>query len=289
MPSSVTPSRNLTAVSTYGLSPALWGSFPILDIKENPGKGMFFYDDFQDLPLDGTQTTQIGYGKYKVFNSGTSGSKVKRVHTINSAQVLGGALRINLAASADSGSIAQAFPGYLMTGLLSNSGKLVFECCFSQNSVLANMASGFFGLAETDLWTLATGVPFNAGDAITNSAAAIGFRVTASGLGVVDTVRSDRATSFTNIGAGEAGTIVPFTFAKYGFVYDPKETTNCVRFFLNNQELPTKLSKSSLTGFTNLNANALGLIWAECAGSAGTSYEGYMKWWAVGQVFQSGY
>lgn len=287
MPSSVTPARNLSTVSTYGLSPGLWGNFPILDIKENPGRGLFFYDDFQDFPLDGTQTTQIGHGKYKVFNTGAG--KVTRISAVNSVELPGGCLKINLDTDNDSGSIAQAFPSYLMTGLKSNSGKLVFECCYAQNSILTNMASVFFGLAETEQFTLATAVPLNASDAITNGGSIIGFRITEDGLGVVDTVRSDRATSFTNIGAGEGGTLAANTFTKLGLVYDPNESTNCVRFFANNVEAATKVSKTTLTGLTNLNANALGLIWACCADSAGTSFEGYMKWWAVGQVFPSGY
>jgi hypothetical protein len=265
-------------------SPAVWADCPVLDILERNKNGLFFYDDFQDFPLAGTQTTEIGHGKYKVFNTGAG--KVDRVSAVNSVELGGGALRIALDTNNDSGSIAQSYPQYLLSGLEATSGKLWFECCYAQNSIATNMAAVFLGLAEVEQWTLATGVPFNGGDAITNSAAAIGFRIEEDGLGVVDTVYSDRATSFTNIGDTEGGTLAAYTFKKLGFVYDPSEpdSSKVIRFFADNLELPTRVSKATLTGLTNLDANALGLIFAACADSAGTSFEAYLKWWAVAQL-----
>lgn len=276
--------KNFVADDHRRRSPAIWSLFPLAGVLEGHIDGIFFEDDFQDYPLIGTQTTQIGHGKYKVFNTGSG--VVTRTSTINSVEIPGGALRINLDTDNDSGSIAQAYPSYMLTGLKSNSGLLCFECCYAQNSILTNMAGTFFGLAEVDQWTLATGVPFNGGDAITNTASAIGFRIEEDGLGVVDTVYSDRATSFTNIGDTEGGTLAPYTFRKFGFVYDPNALSEeRITFFADNLALPTKLTGTQLTGLTNLDANALGLIWASVADSAGTSFEGYMKWWAVGQLF----
>ena len=112
----------------------------------------------------------------------------------------------------------------------------------------------------------------------------IGFRIEEDGLGVIDTVYNDRATSFTNIGDTEGGTPTAFTFRKLGMYYDPRESTNCVRFYADNVELSSKLS-NSLTGTTNLDANPLGFMAAWCADSAGTSFIGYLKWVAVCQLF----
>ena len=155
------------------------------------------------------------------------------------------------------------------------------------------MAATFIGLGEVDAFTLAANVPMNSGDAIDNSGAMIGFRIEEDGLGVVDTVYSDRATSFTNIGDTEGGTLVAHTFKKLGFIYDPQLTGTdsgrpencCVRFFQDNQLCATGLTKSTLTGLTNLDANALGLLWATAADSGGTSFLGSLKWWRVAQLF----
>ena len=274
--------RNLSADANRQPSPAIWADCPVKDLIENPGLGTYFFDDFQDFPLDGTQTTQIGHGKYKVFNTG--GGKVSRISAVNSVELAGGALRIQVDTDNDSGSIAQSFPSYFMSGVKSTGPKIWFECCVAQSAIPTNNIGWMVGLAEVELWTLATGVPFNGGDAITNGAAFIGFRAEEDGLGVVDTVYSDRATSFTNIGDTEAGTMVANTFRKFGFVYDPDKTTNCVTFFANNLELTTKYSKTDLVALTNLDANMLGIIAAVVSDSAGTTTDWWMKWWRVAQL-----
>ncbi len=272
------------ALTNRAPSPAIWKDCPWRDIAEGVRNGVIFYDDFQDFPLIGTQTTEIGHGKYKVF--ATTGSSVSRVSAVNSVELAGGALRLATDTDNDSATIAQSYPTYLMSGLKTNSGKLWFECCFARKSLLTNMAAGFIGFAEVEQWTLATGVPFNGGDAITNAASAIGFRLEEDGLGVIDTVYSDRATSFTNIGDAESTLTAAFAFIKLGMRYDPADVDGkAVRFFANNVELPTALSTSALVALTNLDANALGLIWSMCADSAGTAAEDYLKWWRVAQVF----
>lgn len=263
-------------------SPAIWEPCPWVLMDEYPGLGRRYYDDFKDFPLIGTQTTQIAHGRYKVFNTGAG--TINPVSAVNSVEIPGGALKIGLDTDNDSGSIAQSYPSWNITGLPSTSGKLWFEVCYAQKAVTTNMAAVMFGLAETEQWTLATGVPFNGGDAITNAASFIGFRIEEDGLGVVDTVYSDRATSFTNIGDAEGGTLTAFTFKKFGFTYDPDRSADCVTFFADNQELPTKLSKTALVALTNLDANALGFIFAACADSGGTAHESYLKWVKIAQL-----
>lgn len=264
----------------------VWADCPILDLVEGNRNGMFFYDDFDDFPLPGTLTTQIALGKYKAF--ATTGDTIVRTTTINSVETPGGALSLTHNTDNNSASIANYFPSFMISGSTTNSGKLWFECCYAQNGILTNNASSFIALAEVDQWTLATAVPLNAGDAITNTASAIGFRIAEDGLGVVDTVITDRATSFTNIGAGEGGTLAPFVFTKLGIVYDPYtiNPAKMLRFFVNGLETTTPYSKTQILATTNLKANALGLIWASVADSAGTTFAGYMKWWSVAQLFE---
>lgn len=275
---------NLGAANTDRLpSRNVWADCPVQDIKEGTVPGLYFYDDFVDFPLTGTQTTQIGFGKYKVF--ATTGSSVTKVEAVNSVEITGGVLSLTTDTDNDSASIAQAYPAFRMSGDPAIDGKLWFECCYAQNSIVTNLAGTMILLAETELWTLATGVPFNGGDAITNGASGIGFRLAEDGLGVIDTVVTDRATSFTNIGAGEGGTLAANTFAKLGFVYDPSaDPTRRIVFYLNNLEVTTKYTQTNLAATTNLKANNLGLIFASVADSAGTTFANYMKWWRVAQI-----
>jgi hypothetical protein len=280
----VFPPGGIASDTNRSLSPAIWGKMPkMAECAVDPTIGQFWFDDFRDFPFIGTQTTEIAHGRYKVFNTGSG--VVTRAMAVNSVTLQGGALENGLDTDNDSGSIAQSYPSFRLSGSPANSGLLAFECCYAQSSVATNMAAGFVGLAETNLWTLATGVPFNGGDAITNGAAAIGFRIEEDGLGVVDTVYSDRATSFTNIGDTEGGTLVAYTFKKFGLLYDPTNKDDCIRFFSDGVELASNVARSTLTGLTNLDANLVGLILANCADSAGTSFKSFMKWWSVMQLF----
>lgn len=272
--------------TTRLLSRNVWADCPILDIVERNRNGTYFYDDFNDTPLPPTLTTQIAFGKYKAF--ATSGDTIVRTTTINSVETPGGALSLTHNTDNNSASIANYFPSYIISGATTNSGKLWFECCYAQNSIVTNLASSFVGLFEVEQWTLATAVPLNAGDAITNAASGVGFRIAEDGLGVIDTVVTDRATSFTNIGAGEGGTLAAFGFVKLGMIYDPytQNPAKMLRFFVNGLETTTPYSKTQILATTNLKANALGLIWASVADSAGTTFAGYMKWWSVCQLFE---
>lgn len=277
----VDPRNNMTADTNRNPSPAIWGDCPIKDIQEGNIGGTFFHDDFTNWPFLGTQTTEIAFSQYKVF--ATSGSAVTSVSAVNSVEIPGGILQLGCDTDDESASVAQAYPSHLMTGLISNSGKLWFECRIALSSILTSTMGFFIGLAETEQWTLATGVPFNSGDPITNGGSAIGFRKEEDGLGVIDTVYSDRATSFTNVGDA-ATSVAANTFIKLGMVYDPTDS-NAVRFYANNLELTTKLTRAALTALTNLDANALGLICSIVCDASGTAAKMYMDWWRVCSVF----
>jgi hypothetical protein len=275
--------QNRSAAITNRLpSPAIWSNCPLDDIRNGVESGIIIDEDFIDFPFIGTQTTEIAHGRFKVFNTGSG--VVKQVESVNSVVCPGGILEITLDTDNDSGSIAQSYPAFLMSGLTTNSGKLWFEARICYSPVTTNGIGWFVGLAETDAWTLATGVPFNGGDAITNSASAIGFRKPEDDTTTADTVYSDRATSFTAIGDADLTSMAAYTWAKIGFTYDPEKTTTCVQFFKDNVLLTNQLSKSTLTGLTNLDANSLGILIAMIADSSGTSGKLYVDWVRCAQL-----
>lgn len=246
---------------------------------------------FANLPLIGTQTTQIGYAQGKVF--ATASGAVAPVKTLNSVILPGGALAFTTGTDNNSSSYADAYPNFALTGLASNSGQLWFEAELAVSTIAVSTLGWFLGLAEVDLWTLATGVPFNGSDAITNAAAAVGFAKGEDALGVVDCVYSDRATAFTNAG-GAGGTTrgqgadtsisAAYTWLKLGMVYTPGGGANCIRFFANNIELSTKISQTTLTGLTNLDAGNLGLIFSVIADASISTNAAYLRWWDCVQL-----
>lgn len=270
------------------LSPELWSVIPWEEMLHRPSdKGIMRYYDLGNMPLAGTQTTQIGWGDaFKVYAA--SGCAFAPVSNPGGTETIGGALQMSTDTDDDEAAFAEAYPAFRLSGLTTSSGPLVFECCFAQNSIATNMAAVFFGLAEVDLFTLGANVPMNSADAIDASGAMIGFRIEEDGLGVVDTVYSDRATSFTNIGDTEGGTLTANTFTKFGMVYDPNNVNECVKFYVNNVKCSTAMTRAALIALTNLDANNLGFLWCAAADSAATSYKGWMKWAAIGQMFPVG-
>ncbi len=295
----VTHRQNTTAITNrFKRSPNIWGTCPLSWIKKNYPEGYLRWSPEQHL-LAGTQTTEIAGPQpgSKVFS--TTALVVDTVSSVG-GETWGGAIRFGGDTDNDSSSLAQAYPSFRMSGLGgSTDNALWFEACVAVSSILTNTLGFFVGLAETDQWTLATGVPFNGGDAITNAASAIGWRKEEDGLGVLDVVYSDRATSFTNIiddittsANGSFSAMAVDTFMKIGFVYNPSpgnkgreyDANKVIRFFQNNKELGTYVSKSTLTGLTNLDANALGPIVSQITDSSGTAAKFYLKWLEVAQL-----
>lgn len=279
--------RNTQAdTNKYRRSPNVWGTCPLDTLRTHYPEWVLQWD-LSRFDLAGTQTTQIAgpIPGTKVF--ATASGSVAGVSAVNSVELPGGAIAFTTDTDNDSASLADAYPKFLLDGDPYNTGRLWFEACVAVSSLVTNGVGLFVGLAETEQWTLATGVPFNGGDAITNAASAIGFRKEEDGLGVIDTVYSDRATSFTNIeddtdATSGTGDFEAFTFKKLGMFYNPKDSDRCIRFFVDNQELETEVSKSTLQALTNLDANPLGPIVAQVADSAGTAIVTYLKWlWCV--------
>ncbi len=273
------------ATSTREPTPIIWADCPVAAIQEDPRFGFHTYEDWKDFPLAGTQTTQIGAGKYKVYAT-TSGS-VAPVQSVNSV-ILGnaGVLGLNPAADNDGDSIAQAYPSAFITGSKADGGKLWFECQIAISSIASNIIGWFAGLAETDKWTLSATVPFNAASAsLNNSAAAIGFFGDEAGVGVYRSAVSDRATSFTSINA-TLGTLVAYTFVKLGMIYDPEKTTDCISFYVNGVKDTSFYSNAQVVATTNLKANALGFIFAGIgAASVSTTNHMFMRWYRLAQLY----
>lgn len=279
-------------------SRTIWKDCPWEEIQNGAKDGIAFFDDFNDLPLTPTLTTQIAYGRYKAY--ATASDTITNVGVVNSVASPGGILKLleGANASADNISIAAAYPSFLLSGVTSNSQKLWFECRVAIGSLVANHGAFFVGLGETNLITFTAAVPFtsNTGLALDASGSLIGFvtQMAQTIPGQVNAVYTDRATTFTFPGASNAvdATIgAAFTFTKLGMIYDPSDKDGiAVRFFQDGVLLNSaKVTNAALVALTNLPANPLGLMLSYVAGSAKAATDAvYMDWWRCAQIFTLG-
>lgn len=284
----VTNTQSGTALTFRTPSPALWatGGSPGINgcpwerIVSGELSGIAFYDDFRALPLAPTLTTQIAFGQYKAF--ATSSSAITGSSVVNSVDVGYPNLNMTADTSAHSSSLAIAYPGGLVSGSTSTSGPMWFEARVATSSITTLHQGFFVGLAETSLFTLATGVPFSSSAAApTNSGSFLGFFKPAANTTTWSTVYNDRATSFTNVGASDVVGIAANTFTKIGLLYDPYSSTKAVRFFQDNIELANFITPAQITATTNLKANSLAPMIALVGGSAASSevlYTSWMRW-----------
>jgi hypothetical protein len=274
-----------------GQSGAIWEDCPFDQIRNGEKAGMAFYDTFDMLPLAPTLTTQVGWGPYKAYAA--SSNTIIGVNTINSVVTPGGYMKTLEGANtaADCISLGQSYGSYYLSGSPSTSGKLWFECRIADNAAAtANVMSWFFGLAEVDLFTLANNVPFtSSAGAISASGAFIGFNklMAQTIAGQINTVYTDRATSWTVNGSNEASlSSTAYTFTKLGFVYTPNDKNgNSVTFYQNGAPLATKVTNAVLTATTYLCAKPLGLLFSVVAGTAKSATDAvFLDWWQIAQL-----
>lgn len=274
-------------------SPSIWDRCPLEQIANGTVEGVVHGNDFESMPLIGTQTTQIAYDQYKVF--ATSGAAVTPSSAVNSVELSGGILALTHNADNDSASLAHAYPAWRVSGDKTTSNKLWFECRIAVKSLLT-LRNGFFvGLAESNLFTLATGVPFNGDAAVpTNGGSVLGFNkweivsttaAATTGLpGGINTCYNDRAVTFTQIQADAAIMSAAFTFIKLGIIYDPWTPSRAVRFFADGGELSSVLTNTQILATTNLKAKSLGLMLASVAAASVSTDATYLDYWRIAQV-----
>lgn len=275
-----------TADTGLGVSNNLWGQgggCPRSQIRDGNRRGVYVDIDYTDIILAGTQTTQINcFNGFSWFNTGAAVNA--GVSAVNSVEMMGGFLATPTDTDNDSASFKQNSPCFLLSGSETTSGKLWLEhrLCFSP--ILTNGIGWILGLAETDLFTLATAVPLNASDAVTADGAFIGFNKLEDGLGVINTCRADRAAAAPTSIQAAVSSVAGFEFVKLGMFYDPSNVTECVQFFVNGIKQTTVLTRAALQAFTYIDANALGFLFAVVADSAGTTANVVHDWTRIYQL-----
>jgi hypothetical protein len=265
-------------------SPNIWKSCPVEALKAGLG-GVLFEDDFLDVNLPGTQTSEVAFGRYKAYNTGSG--TVKTNASLDGTMTQGGIISMLCDTAGDASVFGMQATPFVLSGLTTNSGKMWFEARIAVTGIATNNIQMFLGLGQNDVFTFGAAKPLADANGVATDGPFFGFQMTEDGVGVVNASYADEAATWTNALAG-LGTLAASTWAKPGFIYDPTDPINTIRFFWNGVQSSTVMSKATLTALTHLDASPLGLLFATFADSAGTSTYAYMDKWRCAQLSVDG-
>lgn len=270
-----------TADTTVEPSGAIWQSCPVEAVDAGAVAGVHIWDNFERVTLPGTQTSEVTFGLYKAYNTG-NGTVITN-SSLDGTQTMGGILSMLCDTDGDASAFGTHSCPFRFSGSASTSGKLWFEARIAVTGIATNNIQLFVGFGENNGYTFGAAKPLANANAVANDVPFIGLQMNEDGVGVVRGVYTDEATSWTEV-EDNVGTLAASTWAKVGLIYNPDDATNCVKFYFNGVPAASVLSRSTLTGLTNLDASPMGLLFAAFADSAGTSTYAYMDWWKCVQL-----
>jgi hypothetical protein len=261
-----------TDVTGNRLSPAIWGDFPIGQIREDPNIGFFKYDDFIDFtPV--AAGAQALYGNYYGFGS-TGG-------TVAVADEVGGA--ITLSSDGDDEGASLAMP--MKPAQISRSHKLLCAEFRIKVDTIADTKNGFF-LGLADALTLSATVPIAAAGTLADENF-VGFhRLEGDGDKLDVVYKADGVTQVTVL--ADAVTLVADTYVNVGMRFEPRGPAGLwyMRFFANNVELSSaRLNIIATAGTDFPNDVRMGLVAAILNATGSTPGNLKMDSWALGQIY----
>jgi len=265
----------------------LWGGCPVSDFKEDPSKGMYFFDDFM---LAGNADMSSAYknsiGQWSVY--GYAGA----VEADGTAE--GGVLKIGANDDQEGVALQSAAGAFRMvtTSTLALNGKLWFECRIARSTVATLTGDIFAGLMTPNLSSNLprAAYPITAtDDTLATSGDFFGFHLTSSSgtrggpteAAVAFELASGTVNYPTNLTTLLASTgnsvLTAGTFVKLGFLFDPfaapkmisaataRQTVGTVRkalirFFVNGIEAPTFLTTDDVQNATAAQAFPTGFM-----------------------------
>lgn len=261
----------------------IWTDCPWDEVRSGVRDGVWFEDDFQDYTLPGTQTTQVAQGRYKAYCATAGQWAVDNMPHSTTAGVAGGIISGLCDTDGDAMSIGTEACPFLLT--TTQQGKIWFEARIATTSILTNMGQLFCGLGENHVTTFSSTVPLGNADATSSAIAMIGFNRLEDGLGVLNTSYADHSATWTDVQAAANSTLAANTWIKLGMKINFKDLTRCVRFYVNNVECSSAITKAILLATTFMDVSGVGPLLAFYADSAGTADYVYIDRWRACQTF----
>lgn len=260
----------LTADISRGPSIAIWDGFNIPAILENPGLGMYFFDDFIVCPSSPATGSALPWGSWAAFLE-TNGA-------ITDGALEGGVIKLAASTTAHQGVSLNSLAGSFRittTSTLALNKKLAFEARVAVSSIAASQQDTFVGLMDTGGGL--TLEPITAtGGLLTTTPNLIGFHQKGGASGFADwnfvyQLGGGTAVYPTNLQAlittvtGVAP--VAAAFVKLGFIFDPNPPSllissastgqtvgvlakPMIQVFVNGQPAPAFLTSTNVQGTT---------------------------------------
>ena len=202
-------------------SPAIWADCPITEILADPGRGIFYHDDFENYPT--TATTVPNSSGLPTFEGDCT------ITPVSGGVMLFSTTDNEEASLAPYGAKRAPFtiPASAATGK-----QLWFECRVKKEVITANIAGFFVGLTS-----LAAGVADFINDAGADFANVdlLGFW-NKEGEALMDVITQKTGAAFDTIADGQI-TLVADTFIKLGFVYNPDANPKeRIKFYVDGVE-----------------------------------------------------
>jgi hypothetical protein len=258
-------------------SPAIWSSCPIEELQADPGKGLYFHDDFENFSQHVSDQDTQKYASYI-----DTGVTIKQL-----AGVENGVIEIaGNDADNDEGVLSGHGPMVNIQDAKANK-KLWFEARVKKASIANNALAMFIGLA----FDSNGGVPISKTLALTDddgslgAFAFLGFHVDQADGDAMDFVyKAHGQTAVVVI----AGVHVPVadTYVKLGFVYDPAaDAAKRIAVFVDNVEQTTYVTETNIATATFPDNEHLSLCWVTKVGTGSAEVKAQMDWWRLAQLF----
>ena len=270
-----------------GLSPEIWQAYGFTggDFGD-PSRKPFFFDDFANVPLFTTNTTNIMANGYLSLQ--TDGVTVQNAAAADNSEGEFGVLEI-------AGNDLDNNEGYLELGggknglvrLDNTAGEravVCWEARIKRTTVLDNHAAFAFGLAAPG--TSATGaLVANNGGLLATGIHFVGFETLAASNEEVDAIYGHLAIATEVKVTDNAGTAVADTWQKYGCIFDPLAASGeKMRYFIDGAEITydTAVTDAVITAGTAFpTTDEMTLVLLTRVGES-VAHPVYMDWWAVG-------
>ena len=278
--------QNTTVNQDRNYSPNIWSDCPYLEILEGKRNGIIFDDDLLDFVVAATQTTAVTQGRYTAYCATAGTWHADNMPTSATAAVAGAGGGISGLCDTDGDAMAigtYASPFILTTTM---TGKLWFEARIATTSILTNMGQLFLGLCENRIAAYSATVPLGNADTANTTNAMIGFNRKEDGLGVLNTMYADHSATITYVQESANTTLAANTWIKLGMKFDPTDSARCVRFYVDNVECSSAITKAVLLATTFVDVSGLGPCLAFYADSAGTADYVYLNRWRCVQTFE---
>jgi hypothetical protein len=269
-----------------GLSPAIWQAYDLLVGFDDPSRGGFFFDDFANVPLFTTNTTNILANGYRTFQD--DGVTIQNAATADNSEGEFGILEIaGNDADNDEGSIELGSGTNGLVRIDPTAGEravVAFEARIKRTSVTDNHTGFAFGLGEPAFTTVEALVD----DTLALYAAGkdfVGFQTLAASNEEIDTVYSIGGTASIVQIKDNAGTAVADTWIKLGGVYDPNaEADKKLKLFIDGVELGDSVTDAIITAGTVFPTDEEMTLVLLTKNGDGTSaaHPVFMDWWAIG-------